>query len=136
MSGRTWNRRPDGRWVQGFRKTDRRNPRRPAPDAPWRMVLMIPPAWALRAPGAGATGFAGISIAPHATGPLAIGTGPDPERLCRRMGVFLLSVAHGAECVLGAGLTHEHESQEQEVVVMPGRVEFPRRGGKPWVVEA
>lgn len=127
MSGRRLVRQPDGRWTRGYRKTLRRLFRRAPAEMPdWRLAVLIPEPWALRAPGAGATGFVGVTVEPDPiSGPLAVATGKNLEWVLTQMGKFLLSIAAGAERIISANLQREAETRGQQIVLTPGMAMFP-----------
>jgi hypothetical protein len=127
MSGRTRVTLADGRRVTGFRKTLARREHVPPhlrPDT--RMMILLPPVLALVSPGP--TAVCGVSIEP---GPMAVAAGKLPEWVYRQMATWLLSAARGMEMILTAVLERGEQRREQQVVVQPGTVEYPRGAKAP-----
>jgi hypothetical protein len=109
------------------RKTFKRHPHRQPHQMPdYRLCVLIPEPWTLRAPGAGAAGFPGITVEPDIlTGPLAVASGKGLEWCMTQLGRFLLSIAAGDERIMTGALSREGVMRSQQIVVTDGLVEFP-----------
>lgn len=79
----------------------------------YRLTALLPDAWALRAPGDGATGVIGVTVEHDPiSGLMAVATGKDLGWVAAQMATFLLAAAAGDERIIMLTAKREGEADQ------------------------